>query len=141
MSAAAPMPVPMHMLTMPKRLFVRLSSGISVAICLAPVHPNGWPNAMAPPFGLTLAGSSPSTYAQYTAWLANASFSSNISTSSIASPVNLSNYGMAILGPIPITSGSHPATVYSTNLATMGSPKRSAADRDASNTTAAPSLT
>lgn len=41
--------------------------GISV-----PVHPRGWPRAMAPPLGLTLSGSSPSFSTQYVACRENA---------------------------------------------------------------------
>lgn len=40
-TAAAPIPVPMHMLTTPHRFLVRRISCSSVAICLAPVAPKG----------------------------------------------------------------------------------------------------
>jgi len=49
---AAPIPVPMHIETNPYFPPVLLNSGSKVAIYLAPVQPNGWPKAMAPPFGL-----------------------------------------------------------------------------------------
>src|SRR5580704_2222962 len=46
---AAPMPPPMHMVTMPYRAFLRCKSRISVAVSFAPVQPSGWPSAIAPP--------------------------------------------------------------------------------------------
>jgi hypothetical protein len=64
MIPAAPIPVPMHILTKPYLPFVLFNSGINVAIYLAPVHPKGCPNAIAPPFGLTLFMSNPSLLQQ-----------------------------------------------------------------------------
>lgn len=59
--AAAPMPVPMHIDMTPFLAPVLFNSGKRVAICLAPkiennvpVHPRGWPKAIAPPLGLSL---------------------------------------------------------------------------------------
>lgn len=52
-TAAIPIPVPTHILVTPIFFPVRPSSLKSVATCLAPVHPNGCPKAIAPPFGLT----------------------------------------------------------------------------------------
>jgi hypothetical protein len=46
----------MHIDTTPYLPFVLANYGIKVAICLEPVHPKGWPNAMAPPLGFNLAG-------------------------------------------------------------------------------------
>ena len=54
---AAPMPVPMHMVTMPYFCLRRRMPCTRVAMRTAPVAPSGWPSAMAPPSGLTLAGS------------------------------------------------------------------------------------
>ncbi len=65
--AAAPIPVPMHIEVHPIFLFYLFNSGIKVAIYLAPVHPNGCPNAIAPPFGLTLLISSFKKSQQYLA--------------------------------------------------------------------------
>lgn len=59
MMAHAPIPVPTHIETKPVFLFYLLSSGNKVQIYLAPVQPNGWPNAIAPPLGLTLFTSIP----------------------------------------------------------------------------------
>ncbi|CAM5410503.1 hypothetical protein RLIN73S_02315 [Rhodanobacter lindaniclasticus] len=73
---AAPMPVPMHMVTMPYFCFLRRMPCTSVAMRTAPVAPSGWPSAMAPPSGLTLSGSSLRSPITASAWAANASLSS-----------------------------------------------------------------
>ena len=59
---AAPMPPPMHMVTIPYRPLRRLSSRKIVAVSLAPVHPNGCPSATAPPLGLILLGIQPAFF-------------------------------------------------------------------------------
>src|ERR1051326_9040928 len=56
---AAPMPPPIHMVTIPYFPFLRFSSRRSVAVNFAPVQPSGWPSATAPPFALILLISSP----------------------------------------------------------------------------------
>lgn len=60
-TAAAPIPVPMHMDTTPNRAPVRRISYSNVATCRQPVHPRGCPRAIAPPLGFTLRGSNPSS--------------------------------------------------------------------------------
>ena len=50
---AAPMPVPMHMVTMPYFCWRRRRPWTRVAVRIAPVAPSGWPSAIAPPSGLT----------------------------------------------------------------------------------------
>lgn len=52
--AAAPIPVPIHIEIHPYCLLVHINSCMRVATYLAPVHPKGCPNAIAPPFGFTL---------------------------------------------------------------------------------------
>ena len=64
MTAAAPIPVPIHIEITPYLPLVLLSSGNKVAICLAPVHPNGCPKAIAPPLGLIFFTSNPNFSAQ-----------------------------------------------------------------------------
>src|SRR6059036_2506073 len=59
---AAPMPVPTHMVTMPYFRLLRRIAWITVAERIAPVAPSGWPSAIAPPIGLTLAGSRPRSW-------------------------------------------------------------------------------
>lgn len=53
MSAAAPIPVPIHIETTPNFPFYLLSPFKSVTTYLAPVQPKGCPNEIAPPAGLT----------------------------------------------------------------------------------------
>lgn len=52
-TAAIPIPVPTHILVTPTSSPLLPNSFSKVETCLAPVHPRGWPNAMAPPFGFT----------------------------------------------------------------------------------------
>ena len=65
---------------------------------------------MAPPLTLSFSGSMPSRSRQYTAWDAKASLSSQRSMSSTDSPFLSSRVGTAKTGPMPISSGSQPAT-------------------------------
>ena len=51
-----------------------------------PEAPIGWPREIAPPLILTFSGFIPSSLTQAKDWAANASFSSNRSTSSIFHP-------------------------------------------------------
>lgn len=53
-TAAAPIPEPMHIEITPNFFFYLLNSGSNVATYLAPVQPSGWPIAIAPPLGLIL---------------------------------------------------------------------------------------
>src|SRR5581483_380623 len=46
---AAPMPVPMHIVTMPYFCLRRRRPCSRVATRMAPVAPSGWPSAIAPP--------------------------------------------------------------------------------------------
>jgi hypothetical protein len=46
-------PEPIHILVTKIFFFSLLASDRAVATCLAPVHPRGWPKAIAPPTGLT----------------------------------------------------------------------------------------
>ena len=67
----------MHIVTtayLPPR---RRSSYSALAVSLAPVQPSGWPSAIAPPLTLIYPSGMTSWVWQYTAWLANASLSSN----------------------------------------------------------------
>jgi hypothetical protein len=56
---AAPWPMPTHIVTMPYFSWWRRSACTTVAARIAPVAPSGWPSAIAPPIGLTFAGSRP----------------------------------------------------------------------------------
>jgi hypothetical protein len=55
---AIPIPVPRHILVNSIFFFCRLHSLNPHTICLTPVHPNGWPKAIAPPLGFIFAQSS-----------------------------------------------------------------------------------
>src|ERR1035438_9256040 len=57
-----------------------------VAVSLAPVHPRGCPNAIAPPFGFTFSGSSPASLITASDCAAKASFNSITSMSESFSP-------------------------------------------------------
>ena len=73
-----------------------------------PVAATGWPSAIAPPFGFTLAGSSSRSFITASDCAANASFSSITSTSSSDRPALSSALRVAGTGPIPIVAGSTP---------------------------------
>ena len=75
-----------------------------------PVIPNGWPIEIDPPLTFSFAGSRPSLSRQYTTCEAKASFSSHTSMSSTRSPWRFKSLGTAYTGPMPISSGSQPAT-------------------------------
>ena len=77
----------------------------------APVIPNGWPRAIAPPNGLSFSSGIPSSSRQGTIWAANASLISTMSMSSIVIPVCLSSAWIAGIGPRPMSSGRIAATV------------------------------
>ncbi len=106
---AMPWPPPMHMVQSARLPPVRSSSYSALTIRIAPVAPTGWPSAMAPPFGFTLAGSRPSPLVTASACAAKASFDSITSKSSTVRPVRASSFSTAGTGPIPITSGRTPA--------------------------------
>ena len=78
---AAPCPTPTHMVARPyftPRFFISCNKVVDIR---TPLHPRGWPNAMAPPFTLTFAGSRPSSRIQAMDCEAKASFNSTRSTS------------------------------------------------------------
>jgi hypothetical protein len=87
------MPVPMHMVTMPYLPPVRCRPCTTVAMRMAPVAPSGWPSAMAPPSGLTLAGLRPSSFITASDCAAKASLSSIQSRSSCLMPTCCQHLG------------------------------------------------
>ncbi len=85
------------------------SSVFSIVVnSLAPVAPSGWPRAIAPPLGLTLAGSALVSFSQAITTGANASLISTVSMSSIDRPVFSSAYWVAGIGPVNMNTGSAP---------------------------------
>ena len=107
-----------------------------------PVTPSGWPNAMAPPFGLIRSSLSakPSSRVQAKTCAAKASFSSMISISSNVRPALASAFFDASTGPIPIIRGSTPATAELTTRAKGFNPCCSTASPLAINNATAPSF-
>jgi hypothetical protein len=86
MIMAMPWPPPTHMVSRPKVLSSFLRPLISVFMMRAPVMPNGWPMAMAPPFTLSLSQLMPSCLADGMTWAAKASLISTRSMSSMVMP-------------------------------------------------------
>src|SRR2546422_7106430 len=106
---AAPMPPPTHIVTIPYRAARRCISYSNVAVNLDPVQPSGCPKAMAPPLTFTFDGSRPNSRMTAIDWTAKASLSSIKSMSFRFKPACFSTFGMASMGPMPITSGRTPA--------------------------------
>ena len=75
---------------------------------IAPVAPIGWPSEMPEPFGLTLAGSRPSSLLTAQAWAAKASLASITSMSATVRPARSSALREAETGPMPMMVGSTP---------------------------------
>mmetsp|Transcript_61304 Transcript_61304/g.144824 ORF Transcript_61304/g.144824 Transcript_61304/m.144824 type:complete len:241 (+) Transcript_61304:257-979(+) len=119
---AAPWPAPTHIVTMPYLPPVRRRPWMTEAARMAPVAPSGWPSAMAPPLGLTLARSSSMpllsrSFSTARLWAAKASFSSTQSRSLALMPAAFSAAGMASIGPMPMISGGTPRTAKDTKRA------------------------
>src|SRR5439155_18483477 len=115
--AAAPCPVPTHIVTMPYFRLWRRSACTTVAARIAPVAPSGWPNAIAPPIGLALAGSRPMLLITASDCAANASLSSIQSMSARLRPAYRSAAGIASIGPMPMISGGTPRAAKLTKRA------------------------
>ena len=137
---AAPCPMPTHMVTMPYFSLWRRSACTTVAERMAPVAPSGWPSAMAPPMGLTLAGSSPRVFITASDCAAKASFSSIQSSASCLRPAFFSAAGMASIGPMPMMCGGTPRAAKLTKRASGVRPKRLTAASLARINAPAPSL-
>ena len=112
----------------------------SVVMIRAPVMPNGWPSAIAPPNGLSFSGSMPHSSRHGTTWAANASLSSSTSMSSIVMPACSSTFSTAGIGPRPMISGRIAATEEAMMRARGFSPSSCARSSDITSTAAAPSL-
>ena len=96
------------MVTMPYLRFLRRKACTTVADRMAPVAPSGWPSAIAPPIGLTLAGSRPSVSMTASDWAAKASLSSIQSMSWCLRPAWRRAAGIASIGPMPMMCGGTP---------------------------------
>ena len=115
-------------------------SNLRELLMRAPVIPNGWPSAIAPPNGLSFSGSRPSSSRHGTTWAANASLSSTMSMSSIVIPAWVSTFLTAGIGPRPMISGRIAATEEATIRAFGSTPSAFALSSDMTSTAAAPSL-
>src|SRR5690606_13036139 len=109
-TVAMPCPTPMHIVARPYPPPRRRSSRTRVVMIRAPEQPNGCPSAIAPPFTFTRSGSSSSSRTHATACAANASLSSINRRSAGAMPARSTALRVAGTGPMPIRSGSTPAT-------------------------------
>ena len=72
----------------------------------APVMPNGWPRAIAPPCAFIFSSGISHFSMIGMTWAAKASFSSTRSTSSIFMPPRSSTLWIAPIGATPMISGS-----------------------------------
>ena len=120
------MPPAMHIVTTPHLALRRRPSSSRWPTRRAPVMPNGWPIEMAPPLTLSRSPGMPSLRWQYSACEAKASFISHRSMSCTVRPWRASSLGTANTGPMPISSGSHPATAKPRKAPRGDRPRRSA---------------
>ncbi len=137
---AWPMPPATHMVSRPMVASSVSRSLSSVVMMRAPVIPNGWPSAIAPPNGLSFSGSIPHSCMQGTTWAANASLSSTTSMSPIVMPACSRTAATAGIGPRPMISGRMAATEEATIRARGFRPRSAARCADMTSTAAAPSL-
>ena len=106
----------------------------------APVMPNGWPSAIAPPLTLSLSSSMPRSRADGTTCAANASLISTRSMSSMVMPASFSAFLVASTGPSPMISGDSPETPVEITRASGVRPSSAAFVSDMTISAAAPSL-
>src|SRR5271169_5845061 len=112
MMVAVPMPAPIHSVTSPVERLRRSNSSTSVPRIMAPVAPSGWPKAMAPPLGLTLAASRSNACRKRNTTEAKASLTSNRSMSEIAMPADFNTFLVTSTGPVSIKAGSEPILAH-----------------------------
>ena len=84
---------------------------------IAPVAPSGWPSAMAPPSGLTLAGSSSSVVDHGQRLRGEGFVEFDPVEIVLVMPARCSARGIASIGPMPMISGGTPATAKLTKRA------------------------
>ena len=106
----------------------------------APVDPNGWPRAIAPPCTLTRSRSSPRSSTEASTWTANASLISARSMSEIDKPARDRASCVAATGPRPMISGLRPVAAVLTIRASGVRPSSAALVSLMITTAAAPSL-
>ena len=106
----------------------------------APLHPSGWPRAMAPPFTLTFSWGTPCSAIQAMGTGAKASLHSKRSMSSIDMPDFSRAYAVAGMGPVSMKIGSSPRTLMWWMRARGVRPWSATACSEATSRAAAPSL-
>src|SRR5699024_4182497 len=117
MMRARPWPPPTHRVARPNWPSRSRRPLIKVVVMRAPVEPQGWPSAIAPPWTLSLSWSMPRSSADGMTCAAKASFSSTRSMSSMPRPALVSARRVDSTGPRPMISGLSPETPVETILA------------------------
>src|SRR5262245_32565727 len=139
-ATAMPMPPLTQSVASPRVARRRSSSCSSVTTIRAPVHPIGWPSAIAPPLTFSRSEEIGTSRTTASTCAAKASFNSTRSKSSIFRPVRAVSFWMAGTGPMPMIRGSTPALAQPTILARGASRRARAASADAITTAAPPSV-
>ena len=106
----------------------------------APVHPMGWPSAIAPPLTFRRSAEIGTSRTTASTCAANASFSSTRSKSSTVRPVRSVSFCIAGTGPMPMIRGSTPALAQPRILARGVRPRLCAASADVRTSAAPPSV-
>src|SRR3954453_10401595 len=118
----------------------RRISNAAVSRIRAPLAPIGWPSATAPPFGVTIASSTPSMRVACTVTPANASLISTTSRSSVVAPIRFNAFSSASAGTVCSDANRSADIPYASIRATGVSPSRRTAPSLATTTAHAPSL-
>ncbi len=105
----------------------------------APLAPIGWPSATAPPCTLTISCASLNSFIAAIVTAANASLTSQRSTSLTAQPAFFSTFSIAPTGAVVNQSGACAWTLWPTMRAIGLTPSRAAVDSRISTSAAAPS--
>ena len=141
-SWATPIPIPTQRAVRPYRTPVSSRRCASCASRRAPVAASGWPQAIAPPYGLrrSSAGSMPSASHQASTCTAKGSLSSIAPTSSRPTPARASTWRVAGIGPSPIRCGATPVVAKPTRRMRGRRPSSAAVSAAASSVALAPSV-
>jgi hypothetical protein len=95
---------------------------MAVTIMRAPVQATGWPRLQPLPLTLVISCGIPSTRVDATHIDAKASLISKSAISSIDRPARFSAFGMAYVGPMPVSSGGSPADAHDFTIASGSRP-------------------
>src|SRR5674476_465378 len=111
---AIPWPPPMHIVSSPNWPSRAVRPLSRVVVMRAPVEPNGWPRAIAPPWTLSLSVSMPRSSTEASTCAANASLISIRSMSLMDMPARARARRDDSTGPIPMISGERAVTPVET---------------------------